>query len=115
MTAKKAAKTGVKTAEADVNEKKATKARASSKAQDAETAVEAVAAEPKKRGRKPKAAAETAKAETSRKASFDEDDVGDIEADIDTYQSWSTYSNANIALKGIFVDETPAPYRCSTS
>ena len=83
MTAKKAAKTGVKTAEADVNEKKATKARASSKAKDAETAVEAVAAEPKKRGRKPKAAAETAKVEPARKASFDEDDVGDIEADIE--------------------------------
>ena len=83
MTAKKAAKTGVKTAEGDVNEKKATKARASSKAKDAETAVEAVAAEPKKRGRKPKAAAETAKVEPARKASFDEDDVGDIEADIE--------------------------------
>ncbi|KAG2164743.1 hypothetical protein VTO58DRAFT_103262 [Aureobasidium pullulans] len=36
--------------------------------------------------------------------------LSDIEADIDTYQSWSTYSNANIALKGIFVDETPASY-----
>ncbi|CAD0098709.1 unnamed protein product [Aureobasidium mustum] len=31
----------------------------------------------------------------------------DISSDIDTYQSWSTYTNFNITLGGIFVDESP--------
>lgn len=31
----------------------------------------------------------------------------DISSDIDTYQSWSTYTNSNITLGGIFVDESP--------
>ncbi|CAD0084983.1 unnamed protein product [Aureobasidium vineae] len=34
--------------------------------------------------------------------------LSDISSDIDTYQSWSTYTNSNISLNGIFVDETPA-------
>ena len=73
MTAKKAAKNADA---ADVTEKKTTKAAAS----------EAATTEPKKRGRKPKAetaaAAKSTKKET-KKASFDEDDVGDLEADIE--------------------------------
>jgi hypothetical protein len=32
----------------------------------------------------------------------------DISSDIDTYESWSTYTNSNISLNGIFIDETPA-------
>lgn len=32
----------------------------------------------------------------------------DISSDIDTYQSWSTYTNSNISLGGIFVDESPS-------
>ena len=57
------------------------------KAKGADTAEVAPPAEPKKRGRKPKAAAvetvEPAKKEAAKKASFDEDDVGDIEADVE--------------------------------
>lgn len=34
--------------------------------------------------------------------------LSDISSDIDTYESWSTYTNSNISLNGIFVDETPA-------
>ena len=88
MTAKKAAKPGVKTTAAaadaaDANEKKTSKARAS-KAAEVESTVAEAAAEPKKRGRKPKAATTTAAApKAAAKASFDEDDVGDIEADIE--------------------------------
>ncbi|MCH8178668.1 MAG: RNA polymerase sigma factor RpoD [Proteobacteria bacterium] len=88
MTAKKAAKPGVKTAAAadaaDANEKKPSKARAS-KAAEVESTVAEAAAEPKKRGRKPKATTAAAKtaAKTAPKASFDEDDVGDIEAEIE--------------------------------
>jgi RNA polymerase primary sigma factor len=93
MTAKKAAKPGVKTAAAadaaDANEKKASKARATPAAEVESTAAEA-AAEPKKRGRKPKAApaaspaaAPKVAAKTAAKASFDEDDVADIEADLE--------------------------------
>ncbi len=89
MTAKKAAKTAVtKTAtatKAEVTEKKVTKPR-EAKAAEAitESVVEAVA-EPKKRGRKPKAASEAAAApkKDAPKAAFDEDDVGDIEAEIE--------------------------------
>ena len=79
MTAKKAAKNADA---AEVTEKKTTKAAA------AATDSAATASEPKKRGRKPKAATEaaagakTAKKET-KKASFDEDDVGDIEAELE--------------------------------
>ena len=79
MTAKKAAKNADA---AEVTEKKTTKAAA------AATDSAATASEPKKRGRKPKAATEaaagakTTKKET-KKASFDEDDVGDIEAELE--------------------------------
>jgi len=89
MTAKKAAKPGVKTAAAadaaDANEKKASKARATPAAEVESTVAEA-AAEPKKRGRKPKAATAASPAaapKTAAKASFDEDDVADIEADLE--------------------------------
>ena len=87
MTAKKAAKPGVKTDAAadaaDANEKKTSKARAS-KAAEVESTVAEAAAEPKKRGRKPKAATAAAAPKTAApKASFDEDDVGDIEAEIE--------------------------------
>ncbi len=88
MTAKKAAKKAdTATLDAEVTEKKtkttrATKASAAAVAADPETSTE-----PKKRGRKPKAeAAEAvpAKTETTKKAaSFDEDDVGDIDAEIE--------------------------------
>jgi hypothetical protein len=33
--------------------------------------------------------------------------LSDISSDIDTYQNWSTYTNSNISLNGIFVDESP--------
>ncbi|MDI1350766.1 RNA polymerase sigma factor region1.1 domain-containing protein, partial [Aquabacterium sp.] len=89
MTAKKAAKPGVKTAAAadaaDANEKKASKARATQAAEVESTVAEA-AAEPKKRGRKPKAATAASPAaapKAAAKASFDEDDVADIEADLE--------------------------------
>jgi RNA polymerase primary sigma factor len=96
MTAKKAAKTADKAAntgaaEADVTEKKS-KTRAAKAAEDqsvqASAASEPSATEPKKRGRKPKAAAavEAAPApakKDAKKAAFDEDDVGDIEADLE--------------------------------
>ena len=89
MTAKKAAKPGVKTAAAavdtaDANEKKTAKARAAKAAEVESPAVEAAAA-PAKRGRKPKAAAAAPAAapKAAAKASFDEDDVADIEADLE--------------------------------
>ena len=93
MTAKKTAKSADKTAavkaevSADVTDKKvakATKARAAKAAEPVED-TGASATEPKKRGRKPKAATETAAAgkKDARKASFDEDDVGDVESDFD--------------------------------
>jgi hypothetical protein len=34
--------------------------------------------------------------------------LSDISSDIDSYENWSTYTNSNISLNGIFVDETPA-------
>jgi RNA polymerase primary sigma factor len=83
MTAKKAAKPAANpadTAEDTQVEPKVKKAKAV-KAADADT-VET--AEPKKRGRKPKAAATTATpAKKDAKKSFDEDDVGDLEAEIE--------------------------------
>ncbi|WP_298012190.1 RNA polymerase sigma factor RpoD, partial [uncultured Aquabacterium sp.] len=83
MTAKKAAKPAANpadTAEDTQVEPKVKKAKAV-KAADADT-VET--AEPKKRGRKPKAAATTtAPAKKDAKKSFDEDDVGDLEAEIE--------------------------------
>ncbi|MEK8084839.1 RNA polymerase sigma factor RpoD [Aquabacterium sp. A3] len=108
MTAKKTAKSAAKTAAveadvADVTDKKvaqatktaaktaskaATKTRAAKAAEPVDDA-NAVAdtSEPKKRGRKPKAAttepAATGKKEPRKAASFDEDDVGEIEADFD--------------------------------
>ncbi|HEX5310966.1 RNA polymerase sigma factor RpoD [Aquabacterium sp.] len=76
MTAKKAAKTADA---AEVTEKKTKAASAADST--------ATASEPKKRGRKPKAATESAGAKSTKKetkkASFDEDDVGDLEADIE--------------------------------
>ncbi|KAG9511885.1 hypothetical protein KCV07_g9846, partial [Aureobasidium melanogenum] len=36
----------------------------------------------------------------------------DIAVDIDTYESWSAFETHNIALGGIFVDETPASVDC---
>ncbi len=85
MTAKKTAKKADTAAtQADETDKKV-KTRAA-KAKGADTAEVAAPAEPKKRGRKPKAAAEAApaaKKEAAKKASFDEDDVGDIEADVE--------------------------------
>ncbi|HEX5374369.1 MAG TPA: RNA polymerase sigma factor RpoD [Aquabacterium sp.] len=79
MTAKKTAKTAL--ADADVTETKTKKASAprGAKAQAADTEA---TTEPKKRGRKPKAAA-TATAKETKKASFEEDDIGDIEADLE--------------------------------
>ncbi len=95
MTAKKTAKSAAKTAavEADVADltdakvAKATKPRAAKTAEPVED-TGASAAEPKKRGRKPKAATTEATTTTAKKgaakaASFDEDDVGDLEADFE--------------------------------
>ena len=88
MTAKKAAKSAVTTAtpDTDVPEKKVSKVARVAKPVDAATA-ESAAAEPKKRGRKPKAAAGAdapAAKKTAKKAtSFDEDDVGDIETELE--------------------------------
>ncbi|NBD21904.1 RNA polymerase sigma factor RpoD [Aquabacterium fontiphilum] len=93
MTAKKTAKSAAKTAgtETEVTEKKAAKSRTAKSAdKSAEVAApgaeaaEAVA-EPKKRGRKPKAASaeSTPAKKEARKASFEEDDMGDIEADLE--------------------------------
>jgi RNA polymerase primary sigma factor len=100
MTAKKTAKKAdPATLDADVTEKMTekktrteakaeaktpTKAKTSTKVKEVEQAD--APAEPKKRGRKPKAAtadAAPAKKEAAKKASFDEDDVGDIEADLE--------------------------------
>lgn len=39
--------------------------------------------------------------------SYGKRSLTDISSDIDTYQSWSTYTNSNISLGGIFVDESP--------
>ncbi|HEX5358222.1 MAG TPA: RNA polymerase sigma factor RpoD [Aquabacterium sp.] len=102
MTAKKTAKTAdtatkaKKTAaEAEVieqttetPEKKAKSTTRAAKAKGADTAEVAAPAEPKKRGRKPKAAtAEAAPAAkgavAKKKAAFEEDDVGDIEAEVE--------------------------------
>ncbi|MBI5927624.1 MAG: RNA polymerase sigma factor RpoD [Aquabacterium sp.] len=102
MTAKKTAKTAdtatkaKKTAaEAEVieqtteaTEKKAKSTTRAAKAKGADTAEVAAPAEPKKRGRKPKAAtAEAAPAAkgavAKKKAAFEEDDVGDIEAEVE--------------------------------
>ncbi len=76
MTAKKTAKTALDDADvsADTKTKKATK-KASATADSGTT-------EPKKRGRKPKEATATTKKET-KKAAFEEDDIGDIEADLE--------------------------------
>jgi RNA polymerase primary sigma factor len=95
MTAKKTAKSAAKTAavEADVADltdakvAKATKPRAAKTAEPVED-TGASAAEPKKRGRKPKAATAegtttTAKKGAAKAASFDEDDVADLEADFE--------------------------------
>ncbi|MGC4060159.1 MAG: RNA polymerase sigma factor RpoD [Aquabacterium sp.] len=71
--------------EAKAEAKIPTKAKTSAKVKEVEQA-DAAPAEPKKRGRKPKAAtadAAPAKKEAAKKASFDEDDVGDIEADVE--------------------------------
>ena len=88
MTAKKAAKSAVTTATPDTDtpkKKKGTQVARAAKAEDAAT-VEAVA-EPKKRGRKPKAAVSeavpAAKKVAKKATSFDEDDVGDIEAELE--------------------------------
>jgi RNA polymerase primary sigma factor len=93
MTAKKAAKPGVKTAApaadaADANEKKTAKARAAKAAEVESFAMEPA---PQKRSRKSKAvspaagsgASPAAETKAAAKASFDEDDVADIEADIE--------------------------------
>jgi RNA polymerase primary sigma factor len=95
MTAKKTAKSAAKTAavEADVADltdakvAKATKPRAAKTAEPVED-TGASAAEPKKRGRKPKAASTETATATDKKgaakaASFDEDDVADLEADFE--------------------------------
>ena len=82
MTAKKAAKPAASPADAAQDpqvETKVKKAKAV-KAADADTVD---SAEPKKRGRKPKAAATTTAAKKDTKKSFDEDDVGDLEAEIE--------------------------------
>ncbi|WP_375184952.1 RNA polymerase sigma factor RpoD [Aquabacterium sp.] len=82
MTAKKAAKPAASPADDAQDpqvETKVKKAKAV-KAADADTVD---SAEPKKRGRKPKAAATTTAAKKDTKKSFDEDDVGDLEAEIE--------------------------------
>ena len=89
MTAKKTAKTETAkatpaTQAAELTEKKVAKTRVPTKAE----AVEGVAAsEPKKRGRKPKAAAEVVPAAAAKKdpkkAAFEEEDIGDIEAELE--------------------------------
>ena len=108
MTAKKAAKSAVTTAtpETDVPEKKISKAVRVAKAVDAAT-VEAAAAEPKKRGRKPKAATGVdvpAAKKTAKKASFDEDDVGDltaeIEGELDATEAEAVAATATAAVVG---------------
>ncbi|RZL01353.1 MAG: RNA polymerase sigma factor RpoD, partial [Rubrivivax sp.] len=88
MTAKKTAKTETAKATpasqaAEMTEKKVTKTRVPTKAEAAEGAT---ASEPKKRGRKPKAAAEAAPAAAKKdpkKAAFEEEDIGDIEAELE--------------------------------
>ena len=99
MTAKKAAKKAdTAPAEVDVTATSVAKnptsrstskaAKASGKAETAVDSSEPKGSEPKKRGRKPKAAAEStpaAKKEAAKKKpEFDEDDVGDIEAEIES-------------------------------
>ncbi|MEY4429846.1 MAG: hypothetical protein RLZZ182_2535, partial [Pseudomonadota bacterium] len=86
MTAKKAAKTALDDADvsAETKTKKATRKAAATADSGATEAVEAK--EPKKRGRKPKDASATtataAKKET-KKAAFEEEDLGDVEADLE--------------------------------
>jgi RNA polymerase primary sigma factor len=89
MTAKKAAKKAdTATTEATVADKSADKkAKTRVAAQAAEVDTESAAAnEPKKRGRKPKAAVEAVEpvaTPAKKKAGFEEDDVGDIEAEVE--------------------------------
>jgi len=81
MTAKKTAKTAQ--AEADVTADTKTKKAATGRAAKAQAPAEeaGAATEPKKRGRKPKAA--TTSAKETKKAAFEEEDLGDIEADLE--------------------------------
>ncbi|MGH6646577.1 RNA polymerase sigma factor RpoD [Aquabacterium sp.] len=92
MTAKKTAKTETAKATpasqaAEMTEKKVAKTRVPDKAEKKADAAEgATASEPKKRGRKPKAAAEAAPAAAKKdpkKAAFEEEDIGDIEAELE--------------------------------
>ncbi len=80
MTAKKPTKTALADADvtADTKMKKAPAPRAAKAA-----AEDTSATEPKKRGRKPKAEAEAAPAKEPKKAAFEEEDIGDIEADLE--------------------------------
>ncbi|WP_374318668.1 RNA polymerase sigma factor RpoD [Aquabacterium sp.] len=87
MTAKKTAKSTPDTAEltGDAIDKASEKKAAKTRVAKAE-ATEGAPAEPKKRGRKPKAAADTTTTTTkkdAKKESFDEDDMGDIESDLE--------------------------------
>ncbi|HRH18920.1 MAG TPA: RNA polymerase sigma factor RpoD, partial [Aquabacterium sp.] len=79
MPAKKTAKTAL--ADADVSAETNTKKVAKKASVTADSA--APAAEPKKRGRKPKEATPVAKKEAPKKAAFEEEDIGDIEADLE--------------------------------
>ena len=82
MTAKKTAKTAL--ADADVSaENKKVAIKAASKAAASSTKATDTAAEPKKRGRKPKEAAAAAPAKDTKKAKFEEEDLGDVETDLE--------------------------------
>ncbi|RZI79117.1 MAG: RNA polymerase sigma factor RpoD, partial [Rubrivivax sp.] len=92
MTAKKTAKTETAKATpaaqaAEVSDKKVAKKATDKSAPKAEAAEGAALSEPKKRGRKPKAAAEAVPAagakKDPKKAAFEEEDIGDIEAELE--------------------------------
>lgn len=40
--------------------------------------------------------------------------ISEVESDIDTYAGWSTYSESNIQVDGIFFDEAPNDYSSAT-
>jgi RNA polymerase primary sigma factor len=83
MTAKKTAKTAL--ADADVSADNTKKSAAAKKATDkaAASSTKAADAEPKKRGRKPKEATAAAPSKEAKKAKFEDEDIGDVEADLE--------------------------------
>ena len=86
MTAKKTAKTALADADVSAEDNKKVAAKAANKAAASSTKATDTAAEPKKRGRKPKEASAAAPAKDAKKAKFEEEDLeveADLEGDVD--------------------------------